>query len=86
MNNENHLEIASYLLYCAINHKLKNLSLTNYSNWYVELYPFVNNCNISITKSVRIETIITKTKIQANIFGTFCATDSSKELQISEKR
>ena len=39
-----------------------------------------------ITKSVRIETIITKTKIQANIFGTFCATDSSKELQISEKR
>ena len=31
-----------------------------------------------ITKSVRIETIITKTKIQANIFGTFRATDSSK--------
>ena len=30
-----------------------------------------------ITKSVRIETIITKTKIQANIFGTFRATDSS---------
>ena len=30
-----------------------------------------------ITKSVRIETIITKTKIQANIFGTFRATDSN---------
>ena len=29
-----------------------------------------------ITKSVRIETIITKTKIQAKIFGTFRATDS----------
>ena len=36
-----------------------------------------------ITKSVRIETIITKTKIQANIFGTFRATDSSQSLKVN---
>ena len=36
-----------------------------------------NARTLSITKSVRIVTIITKTKIQANIFGTFRATDSS---------